>query len=423
MSSLFALVDCNNFYTACERLFRPDLKGRPIVVLSNNDGCIVSRSAEAKQLGIRMGAPYFQVEPFLQQHRVAVFSSNYALYADMSARVMSILEEQAPRVEVYSIDEAFLDLSGIQASLAPAEFGTRVRRIIDRWTGIQVCVGVAPTKTLAKLANHGAKHWPATGGVVDLSDPRRQRRLMALVPVSEVWGVGRRLSKKLQAQGIHTALDLANADPKSIRRQYSVVLERTLRELNGESCLTLEEIAPRKRQIICSRSFGERITTFEAMRQAICEYTVRAAEKLRQEQQLAKRITLFMRTNRFNAAEAQYMPSVGAELVLPSDDTRDFVEAAVRLLRSSWKEGYRYMKAGIMLTDFHTPGLYQPGLFDDARSRPKAKALMAVLDRINHSGKGRVFLASQGTQKHWQMKRERLSPAYTTCWSDLPCVS
>lgn len=422
-SPTFALVDCNNFYASCERLFRPDLKGRPIVVLSNNDGCIVARSAEAKQLGIKMGTPYFQIERYLQQHNVAVFSSNYALYADMSARVMSILEEQAPRVEIYSIDEAFLDLTGVQTAIGLTEFGTQIRQIIGQWTGITVCVGIAPTKTLAKLANHGAKKWPATGGVVDLTDRARQHKLMQLVPVDEVWGVGRRLSTRLQADGIQTAFDLACADPKSIRQQYSVVLERTVRELNGESCLSLEEITPTKKQIVCSRSFGERITTLQAMREAICEYTVRAAEKLRQEKQMAKRISLFMRTNRFNQAEPQHMPSVGAELPIPTDDTRDFVEVAMRLLRTSWKDGYRYMKAGVMLTDFYEPGLYQPSLFDDDKQKPNSKALITTLDFINNSGKGRVFIAGQGVRKDWGMKRQRLSPAYTTRWSALPDVS
>ncbi len=420
MNPVFALVDCNNFYTACERRFRPDLAGVPIVVLSNNDGCIISRSAEAKAMGIKMGVPFYQIEPYLTQQGVAVFSSNYALYADMSARVMSILEQESPRVEIYSIDEAFLDLSGMESVATLADFGRHIRTTVQQWTGITVCVGIAPSKTLSKLANHAAKRYPATGGVVDLTSPERQRRLLQLVPVDEVWGVGRRLSKRLYKDGIKTALDLACCHPKTIRQQYSVVLERTVRELNGESCLSLEDVTPTKQQIICSRSFGERITCFQSMREAVCEYTVRAAEKLREEGQTAKRINLFMRTNRHNPAEPQYMPSLGAELPLPTDDTRDLVAAAIRLLRSSWKDGYRYMKAGIMLTDFYEPGVYQPGLFDDAHTRPNAKALMSVLDKINHSGKGQIFLAGQGVQKEWRMTRQNLSPAYTTRWRDLP---
>lgn len=422
-SAVFALVDCNNFYASCEKLFRPDLKHRPVVVLSNNDGCVVARSREAKALGIKMGVPAYQVQDLIRQHGVTAFSSNYALYADLSARVMSILESLAPRVEIYSIDEAFLDLTGVDRLLSLHDFGKQLRETIYQWTGISVCVGMAPTKTLAKLANHAAKHYPATGGVVDLTSPSRQRKLMALLPVDEVWGIGRRLSKRLKAEGIQTVLDLANAPPKQIRRHYSVVVERTVRELNGESCLELESITPTKKQIVCSRSFGERITEFNPMREAISEYTARAAEKLRQEQRRAKVLTLFLRTNRFNATEPQYTPSLTTELHLPTDDTRDLVAAAVRLLHSAWREGYRYMKAGVMLSDFYEPGAFQPSLFEEYHSHPNAEALMSVLDSINHSGKGRVFFAVQGTKKDWKMKRECLSPAYTTSWKDLPWVS
>jgi DNA polymerase V len=421
-TTTFALVDCNNFYASCEKLFRPDLKKRPVVVLSNNDGCVVARSREAKALGIEMGVPLFQIQPLIRRHGVVVFSSNYALYADLSARVMSILEAEAPQVEVYSIDEAFLDLSGVANAVALERFGRRLRARVQRCTGITVWVGMATSKTLAKLANHAAKRYPATGGVVDLTDPQRQRRLMALRPVAEVWGIGRRLAQRLRADGIDTALDLARADPKWIRRHYSVVVERTVRELNGESCLALEELAPGKKQIICSRSFGQRITTFQEMRAAICQYTSRAAEKLRGEQRLAKMLTLFMRTNRFNRNEPQYLPSSSAELPLPTDDTRELVATAIRLLNASWRDGYRYMKAGIMLSDFYPPGVYQPDLFEHTPPRRDARALMSLLDTINRSGKGSIFLASQGTQNHWAMKREHLSPAYTTRWSDLPRV-
>ncbi len=422
MTPVYALVDCNNFYASCERLFRPDLAGRPIVVLSNNDGCIVARSAEAKALGIKMGVPFYQVERYLQQQEVSVFSSNYALYADISARVMSILEQLAPRVEIYSIDEAFLDLTGVNAITTLNEFGSQVRQTIGQCTGIRVCVGIAPTKTLAKLANHAAKQYPATQGVVDLTDPERQRRLLALVPVNEVWGVGRRLSQRLKAGGIHTALDLAAADPKNIRQQYSVVLERTQRELNGEACLSLEDVTPTKQQIICSRSFGERITTFQAMREAICEYTVRAAEKLRQEQRIARRLSIFLRTNRFNAFEPQYMPAPSAELPVPTDDTRALVATAMRLLRTCWKDDYRYMKAGVMLTDFYATGTFQPDLFRTDSDSPRSKALMKVLDSINQRGIGHIFLAGQGTRQTWSMQRRSLSPAYTTRWRDIPVV-
>lgn len=419
---VFALVDCNNFYASCEKLFRPDLKDTPIVVLSNNDGCVVARSREAKLLGIKMGVPVFQIKAEMQRHGILAFSSNYALYADLSSRVMRTLEEMAPRVEVYSIDEAFLDLTGIESAISLVEFGQQVRERIGHWIGITVCVGIAPTKTLAKLANHAAKKYPATQGVVDLTNPDRQRRLLALVPVDDVWGVGRRLSKRLNALGITTALDLANASPRAIRDQFSVVLERTVRELNGESCIELEEIPPTKKQIVCSRSFGEKVTHFEFLREAICEYATRATEKLRKEQQQAKVMTVFIRTSPFKDNEPQYSNSASGELLIPSCDTRDFIELANHLLKRIWKDGFRYAKAGVMLSDFYDPGMFQPGLFDDVSTRSNSQQLMSVLDTINQSGAGKVFFAGQGTKKDWSMKREHLSPAYTTRWDQLPRV-
>jgi DNA polymerase V len=419
---VFALVDCNNFYASCEKLFRPDLKDTPVVVLSNNDGCVVARSREAKSLGIKMGVPAFQIKAEMQRHGILAFSSNYALYADLSSRVMRTLEEMAPRVEVYSIDEAFLDLTGIESAISLVEFGQQVRARIGHWIGITVCVGIAPTKTLAKLANHAAKKYPATQGVVDLTNPDRQRRLLALVPVDDVWGVGRRLSKRLNALGITTALDLANASPRAIRDQFSVVLERTVRELNGESCIELEEIPPTKKQIVCSRSFGEKVTQFELLREAVCEYATRATEKLRKEQQQAKVMTVFILTSPFKDNEPQYSSSASGELLIPSCDTRDFIELANHLLKRIWKDGFRYAKAGVMLSDFYDPGMFQPGLFDDVSTRSNSQQLMSVLDTINQSGAGKVFFAGQGTKKDWSMKRELLSPAYTTRWDQLPRV-
>lgn len=420
---VFALVDCNNFYASCEKLFRPDLKDTPVVVLSNNDGCVVARSREAKLLGIKMGVPVFQIKSEMQRHGILAFSSNYALYADLSSRVMRTLEEMAPRVEVYSIDEAFLALTGIESAISVVEFGQQVRERIGHWIGITVCVGIAPTKTLAKLANHAAKKYPATQGVVDLTNPDRQRRLLALVPVDDVWGVGRRLSTRLNALGITTALDLANASPRAIRDQFSMVLERTVRELNGESCIELEEIPPTKKQIVCSRSFGVKVTHYELLREAVCEYATRATEKLRKEQQQAKVLTVFIRTSPFKDNEPQYSNSASGELLIPSCDTRDFIELANHLLKRIWKDGFRYAKAGVMLSDFYDPGMFQPGLFDDVSTRSNnSQQLMSVLDSINQSGAGKVFFAGQGTKKDWSMKREHLSPAYTTRWDQLPRV-
>lgn len=300
-------------------------------------------------------------------------------------------------------------------------FGRHIRGTVLQWTGIEVGVGFAQTKTLAKLANHAAKQYPATGGVVDLTDRQRQLRLMKLVPVGEVWGVGRRYAEKLAGMDIQSALDLAQADPKTIRRHFSVVLERTVAELNGESCQDLEEIAPASQQIIRSRSFGSRITELAQMRQAITAFMSKAAEKLRQEQQVAKRLSVFIRTSPFGALEPQYSNQASIALVTPTSDTRDLVASAMRLLDGIWKDGYRYAKGGVMLAELRPEGAVQADLFA-AEERPRSEALMKVIDQINRSGKGRVFLAGQGLQQEWDMRRKYLSPAYTTRWEDLPRV-
>jgi DNA polymerase V len=422
MKTVFALVDCNNFYASCEKLFRPDLKRTPVAVLSNNDGCIVARSKEVKALGIKMGVPMFQVQDEIRKHGIVCFSSNYALYADLSNRVMTILEEEAPRLEVYSIDEAFMDLTGVEHVTDLLVFGKRVKAKVDQWTGITVGVGIAPTKTLAKLANHAAKKYPATGSVVDLMDSNRQKRLLAIVEVSDVWGVGRRTTAKLKARGIHTALDLANADPKSIRSEFSVVLERTIRELNGVSCLDLELVRPTKQQIICSRSFGHKMTDKRELREAIAKYTTRVAEKLRGEKRLCRVVSVFIRTSPFIPNEPQYSKILSAELPNLTDDTRDLLEVADVLFRRIYRAGYRYAKGGVMLADFYEHGSFQQDLFWADKTKINSKALMNVVDKINHSGLGNVFFASQGVLPQWSMKREHLSPAYTTRWDELPNV-
>lgn len=422
MNRVFALVDCNNFYASCEKLFRPDLKHRPVVVLSNNDGCVVARSQEVKDLGIPMGGPVFKLADVIKRHGIVCFSSNYALYADMSNRVMSLLEAAAPAIEIYSIDEAFLDLTGVDACTDLLTFAQGLKAKVDKETGIPVCIGIAPSKTLAKLANHGAKKYKATGGVVDLSDPKRQKRLLALVDVAKVWGVGRRLSKRLQGLGIYTALDLAQADIKMIRDQFSVVLERTVHELNGMSCIDLEEASVPKQQIICSRSFASRITQKEKMREALCKYVTRAAEKLRQQKSKAKLVNVFIRTSAFSPNESQYSNSILADLPCPSDDTRDLIAVVEASLESLWKEGYRYAKAGVVLLDFYDVKGEQGELFHRNKDQGRSSALMSVLDKINQTGLGHVYFAAQGTAPMWLMKREHLSPAYTTRWQDLPLV-
>lgn len=416
---MFALADVNSFYASCETVFRPDLKGRPVVVLSNNDGCVIARSAEAKKLGIKMGDPFFKMRALFEQHKIVTFSSNYALYADMSTRVMTVLEEMSPAVEIYSIDEAFMNLQGVSNCKDLEEFGREVRAKVLQWTGLTVGVGIAPTKTLAKLANYSAKKWTKTGGVVDLSLTARQRKLMALVEVGEVWGVGRRISKKLNDMGIKTALQLADTPTPLIRKHFNIVLERTVRELRGEPCLELEEFAPTKQQIVCSRSFGDRVSEYDLIREAICSHAVRAAEKLRGEHQYCRHISAFIKTSPFAVNEVYYGKTAGTKLQIPTQDTRDIVAAATKCLDAIWQDGHRFQKCGVMLGDFYSQGVAQLSLFDEYQPRSNSEQLMAVLDGINHSGKGRVWFAGQGVQKSWEMKRQMLSPAYTTRFSEL----
>lgn len=417
---MFALCDVNSFYASCETVFRPDLKGRPVVVLSNNDGCVIARSAEAKPF-VKMGEPYFKQKDMFRRHGIIAFSSNYELYADMSNRVMTTLEELSPRCEIYSIDEAFCDLTGVRNCRDLTDFGREIRETVMRRTHLTVGVGIAQTKTLAKLANHAAKQWQRqTGGVVDLSNLERQRKLMALLPVDEVWGVGRRISKKLESMGIDTVLKLADTDIRFIRKHFNVVLERTVRELRGEPCLGLEEFAPVKQEIVCSRSFGGRITEYHEMRQAICSYASRAAEKLRGEHQYCRFISAFVKTSPFALNEPYYGNSASVKLLTPTQDSRDIITAATKCLDAIWRDGHRYQKAGVMLGDFYSQGVAQLNLFDDNAPRQNSEKLMEVLDHLNtKDGRGTLYFAGQGIQTAWQMKREMLSPRYTTRYSDL----
>lgn len=419
---MFALADVNSFYASCEKVFRPDLRNKPIVVLSNNDGCVIARSKEAKQLGIKMGVPWFQLKAMQFPEPVITFSSNYELYASMSDRVMAHLEELAPCVEQYSIDEMFLNIKGIDRCVDFEDFGRQVREHVLSGTGLTVGVGMGPTKTLAKSAQWASKEWPQFGGVLALTtgNPRRTEKLLSLQPVEEIWGVGGRIGKKLNTFGVTTALQLSRMNPAFVRKNFTVVLERTVRELNGEVCISLEEAPTAKQQIVCSRSFGERITTYESLRQAICQYAERAAEKLRGEQQFCRHISIFIKTSPFAVNEAYYSNVASEKLHLPTRDTRDIINAAVKALDRIWLDGHRYAKAGVMLNDFTPSGISQLNLFDEVQPREHSDALMSVLDGINHSGKGKLFFAGRGIAPEWKMKRDMLSPAYTTRWSDIP---
>jgi len=419
---MFGLADVNSFYASCEALFRPDLRGKPVVVLSNNDGCVIARSKGAKALGIKMGVPWFQLKTQHFPEKVHIFSSNYGLYHSLSQRIMASLEEMTPRVEQYSIDEMFLDLTGIDGCEDFEHFGHRLRAHVLARTGLTIGAGIGPTKTLAKSAQWASKEWPQFRGVLALTpgNPKRTEALLMRQPVEEIWGVGRRIGKKLNLLGITNALELARAHSAFIRKNFSVALERTVRELNGEACIPLEEMPPAKQQIVCSRSFGSRITTKVAMQQALCQYATRAAEKLRGERQYCRHISVFVRTSPHAVGETFYGNTAGEKLTLPTQDTRDIIGVAMRALDRIWIDGHRYMKAGVMLDDFTPHGVSQLNLFDDNRPRANSAQLMQVLDGINQSGLGRVWFAGQGIDTEWKMKRDMLSPAWTTRWSDIP---
>jgi DNA polymerase V len=424
MQPLLALADCNNFYVSCERVFRPDLVGKPVAVLSNNDGCIVARSAEVKALkSIKMGVPLFQIQHLVKQHNIQLFSSNYSLYADLSARVMSLLEEFSPSVEVYSIDEAFLDLTGV-CSDDPIAYGQQIKKTVFRATGIPVCVGMGPTKTLAKLANYAAKKWKQTGGVLDLTDPVRREKLMRIVPVGEVWGIGFRFAARLNQLGIHTVWDLASQPVDRIREQFNVVVARTVMELNGIPCLDLEEIALDKQQIVCSRSFSRRLTEYRELSEALAEFCSRAAEKLRYQNSVAGHISVFIRTNPFNPNEPQYQRAAGIALPASTQDTRLIVGTANRLLKELFREGYRYQKCGVQLSRIQPASVpEQMDLFDAAAfGHAGSEKLMQAVDRINRRFPKGIVLASEGFKQDWWPKAEKLSPRYTTNWRELVAI-
>lgn len=409
--SVFALIDCNSFYASCERVFRPDLRHTPIVVLSNNDGCVIARSADAKPF-VKMGAPYFQIKHDLKRHGILAFSSNYALYGDLSQRVMTVIESLVPALEVYSIDEAFADLSGIPNR---EPLGREIRRQVLRQTGIPTGVGIAATKTLSKLANHAAKKWQRqTGGVVDICDPVRRDKLLKVIAVGEVWGIGRRLTEQLQVMQIQTAWDLAQADPWTLRTRFSVVLEKTARELRGTACLDLEEVAPAKQAICCSRMFGVRLRTLAPIREAVASYAARACEKLRAQGSLCKRVRVSIRTGMFNPDEAQYARGLVCELPYPSDDTRLISAAAMGGLQQLFRDGYAYSKAEVLLLDLRPRGQFTDDLFASAPPAA-AERLMQALDRVNGKwGRGTLRLASVPVDPDWSMRQALMSPRYTT---------
>ena len=411
--SAIALIDCNSFYASCERVFRPDLLRTPIVVLSNNDGCVIARSAEAKALGIKMGEPYFQIRQKLRQLGILAFSSNYALYGDMSQRVMTILEGMAPVLEVYSIDEAFADLAGMPGSLET--LGREMRARVLRCTGIPVGVGVAQTKTLAKLANRASKRWQRqTGGVVDIRQPEKRDKLLKVMDVSEVWGIGRQMTAHLADMHIRTAWDLAQADARTLRSKFSVVVEKTARELRGTSCLALEEQAPPKQEICCSRMFGKRLHELPPIREAVATYAARACEKLRAQHSLCKKVRVSIRTGMFNSDEPKFAKGIICELPYPTDDTRLITKTASAGLELIYRAGFAFSKAEILLLDLRQRGEFTDDLFV-ATPPVAAERVMGVMDAINARwGRGTMRPAGVPANPDWGMRREMMSPSYTT---------
>jgi len=417
-SRVIALVDCNNFYVSCERVFNPKLANRPVVVLSNNDGCAVSRSNEAKALGIKMGAPWFKLKGW--QDLVAC-SSNYALYADMSNRVMSILAQYSPCQEVYSIDECFLDLTGSPCG-DPGQYGQQIREQVRQWTGLPVCVGLASTKTLAKLANRIAKKNPQFGGVCNLNamTPGESDHWLGSMGVGEVWGVGSRLTPKLGALGLRSVLDLKAADPAMLRSRFSVLMEKTNRELNGRVCIEMEEISPPKKQIMSSRSFGVPVPDLQSLEESVALYVARAAEKLRRQKSYAGSVQVSIQTSPFNPAVPYYGNSMTVSLPTPTDDTMQITRAALLGLGRIYRAGLRYQKAGVMLSELVPASSVQQDLFA-GQADGRRKIVMGLLDGINRRlGRGTVHSARQGFSQPWRMKQEHKSPGYTTRWDELP---
>jgi DNA polymerase V len=418
MPPLFALVDCNNFYVSCERVFRPSLNGKPVVVLSNNDGCVIARSEEAKALGIPMGLPAFQMRERFPGHTIETYSSNYALYGDMSARVMTILKQFSPEVEVYSIDEAFLNLAGFGNGNLNA-YGHHIRHAVRQWTGIPLSVGIGATKTLAKLANRLAKRSDEAQGVVDLTVSEHQDDVLASILVKDIWGIGRSYTRLLQSHGICTALELRDADDRWIRHQMGVVGVRIVWELRGISCLPLELSPPPKKSLMVSRSFGRPITTLTEMRQAVATYTTRAAEKLRRHRLAAGALTVFLMTNRFKEDDPQSTNDITLSLPVATSDTAELIAYARVGIEHIYEEGYRYKKAGIRFTELAPAHQIQMNLFD-TRDRARAQKLMTTIDHINtQMGTGAIQYAVAGVKPRWQMRRLRMSPRYTTKWDEL----
>jgi DNA polymerase V len=423
-NQLFALVDVNNFYVSCERVFAPKLEDVPMVVLSNNDGCAVARSAEVKALGVKMGTPWFQMKDLAKEHGIQAYSSNYTLYGDMSGRVVEVLRKFTPNLEVYSIDESFLQIETVLKQYAdPTSLGQTIKQDVKDTTGLPVCVGIGASKTLAKLANHLAKKNPQFAGVCDISSMPKEAlyQWMAETAVGEVWGIGGKTTKKLKELKINSVFDLVQVSPQAMRQQFGVVIERICYELRGVSCLQLEEVAPAKQQIISSRSFGKPVTSMEELAESVATHAARGAEKLRSQKSVTGALTIFVQTNPHKPFEPQHHQSITVVLSDPSDNTLTLTSAALRGLKQIYKTGFKYKKAGVILNLLADKPTMQQSLFDDMEVKGKSAGLMKAMDSINSRfGNTAIKTAASGTKQDWQMRSGNRSPNYTTQWDELP---
>lgn len=421
---LFGLADCNNFYCSCERVFHPDLIGKPVVVLSNNDGCVIARSEESKALGIKMGDVFYQVKDKLEQNDVAVFSSNYNLYGDMSRRVMSLLSKYFPKIDVYSIDEAFLDLSGMGTSEQLTDYCKKMVRYISKGTGIPISLGIAPTKTLAKIASKYAKKHKGYEGVCLIDTDEKREKALKLFPIEDVWGIGYRSVDKLVYHGIKTAWDLTQKSESWIRRELTVTGVRTCKELRGESCISIEEL-PHKKSICTSRSFAEQgLNKLADAEEAIANFAAQCARKLREQHTVCSSITVFAHTSRFREDLPQSYIYRTINLIVPTNNHQELVSTAVKILRGDWKEedNYCYKKAGVIVWGICRDNAVQGNLFDTV-NRERQAALAKTIDAINRkNGHNKIRIAVQGDEKGWQLKREYISKQYTTNLDDVIVV-
>ncbi len=419
--AIYALIDCNNFYASCERVFRPNLENVPIAVLSNNDGCIIARSQEVKDLGIEMGLPAFKHEALLKKHNVSLFSSNYTLYADMSARVMDTIAEFCPDVEVYSIDESFLELSGFKNRDLTA-YCQQIGKAVKQRTGIPVSVGIGKTKTLAKIANHIAKKNSRYQGVYNLLTETNTERVLQKVPVKSIWGIGRQYTKFLTLHGIMTAYDLMHCNDEWIDKYLTSIGHKTVLELRGISCIDLEMLTPAKKGIVSSKSFGRPVSSLQELEEAVSNYTTIAVQKLRNQGSVAKLISVFITTNRFKDTP-QYNNNASIKFNSPTAYTADFITAGLTILRKIYRNGFLYKKAGVMITDISQEDNLPYDIFEVLYPDSPKKEVMTVVDSINrHYGANTIYSSSLGTSNKWAMRRNYLSPKYTTSWYQLPRV-